>query len=98
MAFSARHDGNNSSGKIYYPPGHKILPRPGDTVGGQGEHMFPGFLNQRFGGLGMKQSVSFGHVRNSTSGAAGGRAPSASTQNENRPERRRTLRRLFFAA
>lgn len=46
----------------------------------------------------MRQSLSGGDAPNSTSGAASSRAPTAANRTENRPWRRRTLRRLFFAA
>src|SRR5215208_6454987 len=46
----------------------------------------------------MKQSLSHENARSSASGAADSRTPVAFPQNENRPERCRTSRRLFFAA
>ena len=46
----------------------------------------------------MKQGLSRGIARNSTTGAASGRAPAAVIRIENRPERGRTLRHMCFAA
>jgi hypothetical protein len=57
-----------------------------------------GFFNQPFGGHRMKQGFSCRNAPDVTSGAAGGRAPSAFSRSENEPERRRTLRPLLFAA